>query len=135
MRVYQPYPSYTSAVLVSKETSGKNKSKKEKKKRFGKSNGKIPIRFSIWSSASLDEPRSTVAPTRLTKLRRNVSWGARETCSLILPEWNIHGRVHARRYATKPLCRVSALVEGRSKGGRFRVKLRSKRYFISISNF
>lgn len=31
MRVYQPYPSYTSAVLVSKEASGKNKSKKEKK--------------------------------------------------------------------------------------------------------
>lgn len=46
MRVYQPYPSYTSAV--SKETSGKNKSKKEEKKRFGKSNGRVPIRFSIW---------------------------------------------------------------------------------------
>lgn len=36
MRVYQPYPSYTSAVLVSKETSGKNKSKKEKKKTIWK---------------------------------------------------------------------------------------------------
>lgn len=60
---------------------------------------KIPFlrmnRIQLWSDSIND-------------VRRNVSWGARETCSLILPEWNIHGRVHARRYATKPLCRVSA---------------------------
>lgn len=105
-----------------RKQAGKIKAKKKKKN--GLENRTEGYQFVFPSgrknSASLDEPRSTVAPTRLTKLRRNVSWGARETCSLILPEWNIHGRVHARRYATKPLCRVSALVKGRSKGGRFR---------------